>query len=152
MKFYAAPKKPVNIPILSLLDILAILLIYTVVSSKFVDDDYTSNAKGNGAGDRKQAALKVETPSTDTLSVKNVSEKRTQIVLAADGRISYEGSIIAKSTLVDYLKVLKDTGGKLEIKADKKVTLDQWVFVLESLKKANISASDVPWLIKETAK
>ncbi len=152
MKFYSPKKKAVNVPILSLLDILAILLIYTVVSSKFVDEEFTSNATGSSSeeGDRQQAALKVETPSTDTLAVKNIDEKRTQIILAADGQISFAGSLISKSILVDYLRELGEK--KLEIKADKNATLDHWIFLLESLQKAGIPAGDVPWLINDKSK
>ncbi len=150
MKFYAPKKKPVNVPILSLLDILAILLIYTVVSSKFVKEDASSGSgDASAAGEeRKQAALKVETPSTDSLPTKNINEKRIQIVLAADGQISFAGSLISKDLLVTYLEAMS-SDAKLEVKADKEVTLEQWVFMLESLKKAGISASDVPWLIKD---
>lgn len=142
MQFYANKKKPVNVPILSLLDILAILLIYTIVSSQFKKDD---------TDERKQASLKVDIPSHEGLSVKNVGEKRTQIVIAADGRLELDGTIIEKSVFVEYLKVYKQTKKdfKLEVKADKEVTLQQGVFLLESLKKAGIEADDVPLLIKE---
>lgn len=151
MKFYAPKKKPVNVPILSLLDILAILLIYTVVSSKFVKEDATSGSGGAEGEARKQAALRVDTPSTDSLPTKNVKEKRIQIVLAADGQISFAGSLISKDLLVTYLGAM-NADAKLEVKADKEVTLEQWVFMLESLKKAGIPASDVPWLIKDKSK
>ena len=98
--------------------------------------------------------MRVDTPSTDSLATKNVNERRNQIVIAADGKIEFQGSIIDKDLLVDYLQAVKETDPdtKLEIKADKKVTLEQWVFMLEALKKAGIPASEVPWLIKDKSK
>ena len=154
MKFYTAKKKQPNVPIVSLLDILAILLIYTVVAFQ-VKTDEGKSGKGDGVGNaREQAALKVDTPSTDVLATKNVGEKRVQIVIAADGRIELRGVIIDKALLESYLVGLKEEKPmpKLEIKADKEVTLEQWVFMLEALKKAGIPAADVPWLIKDKSK
>lgn len=144
MHFYQPKKKPVNVPILSLLDILAILLIYTIVSSQFKKTEEESQT-------RQQASLKVDIPSHEGLSTKNVAEKRMQIVLAADGRIELDGTVIEENVFVDYLKALKETKSnvKLEVKADKEVTLQQGIFLLESLKKAGIPAEDVPLLIKE---
>ena len=152
MKFYVQKKKPVNVPIIPLLDILAILLIYTVVAFQVKTDEGVG--KGNKASEREQAALKVDTPSTDTLNTKTITEKRVQIVVASDGRLSFNGTIIEKEFLVNYLEAFKEEkpDGKLEIKADKKVTLEQWVFMLEALKKAGIPAGEVPWLIKQKSR
>jgi len=158
MRFYIAKKKTPEVPIISLLDILAILLIYTVVAFQVKTDEGQGSASSNGAGgkgnDREQAALKVDTPSTDTLATKTVREERLQILMAEDGQIAFQGSVIDRDTLVTYLtgQVESDPTTKFEIKADKGVTLEDWVFMLEALKEANIPASDVPWLIKDKAK
>ena len=114
----------------------------------------TGTATATKKSTSKAKATKVDTPSTDSLDTKTVSERRDQILIAADGKIALKGSVIEKDKLVPSLKALglENVDTKLEIKADKKVTLEQWVFMLEALKKAGIPASDVPWLIKDQSK
>ena len=154
MKFHTSKKKPPNVPIVSLLDILAILLIYTVVAFQVKTDEGGEAMADGKSGEREQSALKVDTPSTDSLDTKTVSERRDQILIAADGRIALKGKVIEKEKLVPSLKalILENVDTKLEIKADKNVTLEQWVFMLEALKKAGIPGSEVPWLIKDQSK
>jgi len=118
MKFYTAAKKTPNVPIISLLDILAILLIYTVVAFQ-VKTDEGQGPGGTGVANEKDA-LKVETPSTDTLVTKTVGEERVQILMASDGQIALQGTVIDKEFLIDFLQVKLegDPTAKFEVKAD----------------------------------
>ena len=167
MQFYTPKKKPVNVPIIPLLDILAILLIYTVVAfqvktddkGKGKDGDKTSAAKNikkkkNPRTETSRSGLKIETPSTDAIDTKTIKQPRVQVVLAADGRVEFNGTEIEPDLILTYLESFReqDPDGKLEIKADKDVTLQHWVNMLEVLKKAGIKSSDVPWLVRDKSK
>jgi len=134
MLFQPRKKKHVEVPIVPLLDILAILLIYFIV---------TTEKK------QKRDYLEVDIPTAHHLNTSEEVASNVQLVISADGRITLDGGILPEGTLVDslksYLEINPEKG--LEIKADKDVTVQQQVYILEALQKAGVKKA--PWLIKK---
>jgi biopolymer transport protein ExbD len=131
MKFIT--RKPVqpSVPIISLIDILAILLIFFIATTTFKRDE---------------ALVNVSLPKSTEMA--SSAEKLTRVTLAVtkDEQIALGEQTVTLETLAQALRDLKQRQPnlKLQLKADKEVELGLVVKVWDEARKAKIEISDVP--------
>ena len=105
MNFIVRKRKPPVVPIVSLIDILAILLIFFIATSTFREP---------------KIAVDIEPPLPGTLTTRKIDEQRTQLTISAENLI-YLGAReepIAPEALAAELAAARASGVKLELKAD----------------------------------
>ena len=118
-------------PIISLIDILAILLIFFILTSSF----------------RESKAYATITPPTATaLAARNSAEVRLELAITADAKIFLGAEEVAHGALVAQLRRLKANRPevKLELKADEDATLKMLVLTWDALTRAGFRVKDVP--------
>lgn len=131
MKFITRKRVQPSVPIISLIDILAILLIFFIATTTFK---------------RKEALVNVTLPKSTEMA--SSAERLTRVTLAVtkDGQIALGGQTVTLETLAQALRDLKQRQPdlKLQLKADKEVELGLVVKVWDEARKAKIEISDVP--------
>ncbi len=131
MKFITRKTVQPSVPIISLIDILAILLIFFIATTTFK---------------RKEALVNVSLPKSTEMA--SSAEKITRLTLAVtkDGQIALGEQTVTLETLAQALGELKQRQPdlKLQLKADKEVELGLVVEVWDEARKAKIEISDVP--------
>ena len=131
MEFYNRKKKPLTVPIMPLIDIFAILLIYFIVSTNFK---------------KPRPILTIDLPTVLEVPTETITQERSVLSVAVDGRIALDQTEVPPGLLVEWLGVFleKNPGAKLELKADEEVTLKQLFAIWDALTKAGIKIKDVP--------
>ena len=135
MNFIVRKRKPPVVPIVSLIDILAILLIFFIATSTFREP---------------KIAVDIEPPLPGTLTTRKIDEQRTQLTISAENLI-YLGAReepIAPEALAAELAAARASGVKLELKADEGADFGLIVKALDSLKKAGYKKGDYPTILK----
>jgi len=131
MKFISEKKVPPTVPIISLIDILAILLIFFIATTTFK---------------RKEALVNVSLPKSTEMA--SSSEKLTRLTLAVtkDEEITLGEDTVTLEELAQVLTDLKRRQPelKLQLKVDKGVQLGMVVKVWDEARKAKIEISDIP--------
>jgi len=135
MEFYRPQTKQLSIPILPLIDILAILLIFLIVTTTFK---------------KKRPVFTIDLPTVQALPSTTITEERVILGVSGEGEISLAGLNVPEGLLVDYLKVYleKNPGSKLELEADQGVTLNQLFGVWDALTEAEVPIKEVPARIR----
>ena len=139
MEFYRPKKRPLNVPIIPLIDILAILLIFFIVSTTFKKPKVA------------RPIIEIQLPTVREVPTTTTTEERATLAVSPDGRITLDGYELASPDfLADTLIVFKreNPGRKLELAADQGVTLSQLFMVWDALTRAGIEIKDVPARIK----
>ncbi len=142
MEFYRPSKKALNVPIIPLIDILAILLIFFIVSTTFKKPP------------KPRPILQVQLPTVKEVPSTTTVEERAVLAVVPGGTITLDNYELAgPEFLTDALIVFKKEhpGRKLELAADQGVTLSQLFMVWDALTKAGIEIKDVPARIKPPA-
>ncbi len=132
MEFERPAPRTRQVPIVSLIDILFIVLIFFIVSSEFK---------------KKREVLKVELPTVREVPVDSIVDERSVLAIDGEGSIRLDELSVPNLTLLEaYLKafVRENPGRKLELEADKGVSLEQLVAIWDALTKAGIEVKDVP--------
>jgi biopolymer transport protein ExbD len=135
MNFITRKRKPPVVPIVSLIDILAILLIFFIATSTFKEP---------------KLAVDIEPPLPGTLTTRKVEDKRTALTISAENLI-YLGvreEPIDQEALAGELAAARASGIKLELKADEGAEFGLIVKALDSLKKAGYKKGDYPTILK----
>jgi biopolymer transport protein ExbD len=124
-----------QVPIIPLIDILAILLIFFIVSS---------------APKRKRNVMKLSLPTVENLPTASVSDARVVIAVSREGQVTLDGAPVPAGFLVEYLEIFleKNPGRKFELEADEGITLDQLLKMWEGLTKVGVPVGEVPTRIK----
>lgn len=135
MRFHRYPRKPVQIAIIPMIDILLIMLIFFVVTTAFK---------------KPRNVLKIEVPTVREIPSDTVTETRSVIAVDALGNITLDALPVPEGLLEGYLTAYQkqNPGRKLELEADRKLPLERLLQVWDSLVKAGIAIKDVPARIK----
>ncbi|MFM2241709.1 MAG: hypothetical protein RLZ97_564 [Verrucomicrobiota bacterium] len=136
MRFDRPARKPSQLPIVSLIDILFIVLIFFIVSSEFR---------------KKRDVLKIELPTVREVPSDVVANDRSVLAIDRDGAVRLDDLTVPNLRLLEaYLRayVKENPGRKLELEADKDVSLEQLVEVWDALTKVGIEVKDVPARIR----
>ncbi|MCU0798017.1 MAG: biopolymer transporter ExbD [Akkermansiaceae bacterium] len=136
MRFERPARKPTQLPIVSLIDILFIVLIFFIVSSEFR---------------KKRDVLKIELPTVREVPSEVVADDRSVLAVDRDGAVRLDDLTVPNLRLLEaYLRayVKENPGRKLELEADKDVSLEQLVAVWDALTKVGIEVRDVPARIR----
>lgn len=131
MNFYQKHARRPAVPIVSLIDILAILLIYITVTMRIPEKKYL---------------LQISIPKSSALETTPATEARVSLAVNEEGEIYLDGEIVALADLQGALEALKTDrpGAKLEIKADKAISFGDLVGVWDALAKAGFPIKEVP--------
>lgn len=132
MRFERPVQRPRQLPIVSMIDILFIVLIFFIVSSEFK---------------KKREVLKIELPTVREVPSETIADARSILAVDRDGAIRLDDLTVPnikllKAYLTAYVK--ENPGRKLELEADKEVSLEQLVDVWDALTEAGIEIKDVP--------
>ena len=132
MQFELPVRRPRQLPIVSMIDILFIVLIFFIVSSEFK---------------KKREVLKIELPTVREVPSDTISDPRSILAIDQEGAIRLDDLTVPdvkllKAYLTAYVK--ENPGRKLELEADKDVSLEQLVEVWDALTEAGIEIKDVP--------
>ncbi len=122
-------------PIIPLIDILAILLIYFAVAYDPKIERHT---------------MPIELVLAHDSIVVQVTGSTSVLAVAADGSVTLDATRIHEGMLVDYLKVFKEKfpGRKLELEPDKGLPLGGFIKIQHALIQAGISPRDVPTRVR----
>ncbi|MBK1829759.1 biopolymer transporter ExbD [Verrucomicrobiaceae bacterium R5-34] len=123
-------------PIIPLIDILAILLIYFAVEF----DPKT-----------KRPVMNIELALVqDSKTTTEVVEPAAVLAISAEGMITLDATRIPDEMLVDYLKVFREKfpSRKLELEPDKGLQLEGFIKIQNALIAAGINPKDVPSRVK----
>ena len=134
MNFVVKRRKSPVVPIVSLIDILAILLIFFIVTSTFKEP---------------KLAVDIEPPLPGTLTTRPIEDKRTTLAISAENQI-YLGSDeepIDLVALTGRLAAARARGAELELKADEEADFGILVKVLDALNKAGYKKGEYPTIL-----
>lgn len=116
---------------MSLIDILAILLIFFIVTTTFKTHD---------------SLIQVNLPKSSEAGEEDNPERRVMLILEKDGQISLEDRVILIESLSDTLRQFRKTRptDRLELRADEEVPLGQMVKVWDAASRAGLAVDDLP--------
>ncbi len=139
MKLTTERRRNPEIPIIALMDILAILLIFFIVTTTFKEP---------------RPILEIDLPTVKDIPTSAVTDVRSILAISNEGEISLDQVHVKIEELAAYLKSFKNVnpGRELELEADQEVNLTQLFGVWEALTEAGIEIKDVPARIKLPAK
>jgi len=135
MNFVVKKRKPPVVPIVSLIDILAILLIFFIATSTFK---------------QPKLAVDIELPTPGSLTTRPVEETRTTLAVTAENEY-YLGSgdtAIGLEAMIAELKATRAAGTKIELKADEAADFGVIVKALDALKKAGYKKGEYPTILE----
>jgi biopolymer transport protein ExbD len=135
MQFYRVQRQRSQVPIVSMIDILFILLVFVIVSSTFK---------------KPREVLQIELPTVKEIESKKVTDTRSVIAVDALGNITLDSLAVPEGLLSTYLNAFQkqNPGRKLELEADRRLPLERLLLVWDALSKAGISINEVPARIK----
>ena len=131
MELYRPKRKAYNVPIVPLIDILAILLIFVIV---------TSTRK------KSRPVVPIDLPTVKEVASTELTAERSILAITKEGEILLEGVEVAPGELADYLKAFQtvNPNRKLELEADEGSSLGQLFTVWEALSEVGIELKEVP--------
>ena len=131
MELYRPKRKAYNVPIVPLIDILAILLIFVIV---------TSQRK------KTRPVVPIDLPTVKEVASTELSVERSILAITKEGEILLEGVEVPAGELADYLKAFQtvNPNRKLELEADEGSSLGQLFAVWEALSEVGIELKEVP--------
>jgi biopolymer transport protein ExbD len=135
MNFYRIQRKTAQVPIVSLIDILFILLVFFIVTMTFK---------------KPREVLQIELPTVKEIASGKVSDTRSVIAVDALGNITLDALPVPEGLLGSYLTEFQkqNPGRKLELEADRRLPLERLLQVWDALSKAGIRINEVPARIK----
>ncbi len=135
MNFYQKKRTKPTVPIITLIDILAILLIFFIVTTTFK---------------KKESLLKVNLPRSSEMATATATDTRIPLALAEDGSISLGTESLTLDQVPAALQALKqsDPTAKLEMKADSETSLGLMVKLWDAATKAGVEIDDIPLRIR----
>lgn len=138
MEFHRPKRKPIVVPIIPLIDIIAMLLIFFIVSTTFK---------------KPRPILTIDLPTVKEMPSQTLLGERAVLAVSADGRVTLEQTEVPEGLLAAWLSVFKEKNpdSELELKADQGVTLQQLFAIWDALTEAGIEIKDVPARIQLSA-
>ena len=130
MNIYQKKRAKPTVPIITLIDILAILLIFFIVTTTFK---------------KKESLVKVNLPKSSEMAAEGEVTDRVALSLSKDGQVSLGDRVVPMASLPAVLTQFKQAGeGDLELKADEGAPLGLMVEVWDAATKAGLEISDLP--------
>lgn len=138
MELYRPQRKAYNVPIVPLIDILAILLIFVIV---------TSSRK------KPRPAVPIDLPTVREVASAELTVDRSVLGITKEGEILLESVSVPEGELADYLRAFQtvNPGRQLELEADEGSSLGQLFTVWEALSEVGIELKEVPARVKMAA-
>lgn len=136
MEFARPPVRSRPVPIVPLIDILFIVLIFFIISSEFK---------------KKREVMKIELPTVREVPSETIIDDRSVLAVTAEGEIKLDSLSVPNVKLLDaYLAafVKENPKRKLELEADKELTVETLVEVWDALTRAGFEVKDVPARIR----
>ena len=111
MEFYRPKKKPVQVPIVSLIDILVTLLFFLIVTMRDYEEKEPKIPRPE---------LQVNLPTANSLKVKTTINQRSVLSLSTTGEAELDGLLVPDGFLKEYLigNRAKRPDLKLALRAD----------------------------------
>ncbi|MEP4078762.1 ExbD/TolR family protein [Haloferula sp.] len=132
MEFNRPSPKTRQVPIVSLIDILFIVLVFFIV---------TSEEK------KEREVLKIELPTVRDVPSQTVVDDRSVLAIDREGTIRLDSLTVPDLNLLEaYLEafVKENPNRKLELEPDKEVSLEKLMGVWDALTRVGIEVKDVP--------
>ncbi len=131
MKFYTRKRSSPTVPIISLIDILAILLIFFIATTTFK---------------KRESLVNVTLPQSSEMEASAERTQRVALVLTKDERIALGDREISVESLPEALRQFKlaNPDGKLELKADQEVSIGLLVKIWDAASKAEVKIDEIP--------
>ena len=132
MEFNRPAPKTRQVPIVSLIDILFIVLVFFIV---------TSEEK------KEREVLKIELPTVRDVPSQTIIDERSVLAIDREGTIRLDSLTVPDLKLLEaYLVafVKENPNRKLELEPDKEVSLEKLMGVWDALTRAGIEVKDVP--------
>jgi biopolymer transport protein ExbD len=131
MNFYRIQRKRPEVPIVSMIDILFILLIFFIVSMSFK---------------KPREVLHIELPTVKEITSNKITDTRSVIAVDSLGNIKLDGLAVPEGLLGTYLTAFQkqNPGRKLELEADRRLPLERLLQIWDALSKAGIRINEVP--------
>lgn len=131
MRIHTRKRRSPVVPIVSLIDILAILLIFFIVTTTFK---------------QKKNLLPIDIPTTERLEAKASTEERDALTVTKDGKFLLNLAEVSADALESTLSGYKlaNPEAKLELRADEQIPLKTLVLIWDALTGAGFSIKDVP--------
>ena len=131
MEIYRPKRKAYLVPIVPLIDIMAILLIFVIV---------TSTRK------KERPAVPINLPTITEVETVQLSVERSVLAVTSEGEILLEGIAVPQEELADFLAAFQtvNPGRKLELEIDEGASVGQLFTVWDALAKVGIDVKDVP--------
>lgn len=138
MRFHTKRRKMPSITIVSLIDILAILLIFFIVTTTFRD---------------KLPQLQINLPESKSASVSSSEPKKTILLqIKGPGQITFDGKPVTAAALPAAIREVQKSnpGCAITMQADKEAPFGTVVSVLDALQEAGIR--NIPAVARPVAK
>ena len=136
MEIYTRKRRRQDVPLIPMIDILAILLIFFIVTTTFK---------------KKKSRLQIDLPATTTLVSSEDTVERTAISITSKGLIHFDEEEVSVEELEERLRAFTARGlgtGNLELKADAGSPLGKLVEVWDVLTRNGFPIDDVPARIR----
>jgi biopolymer transport protein ExbD len=139
MHFHRIQRTRSQVPIVPMIDILFILLVFFIVSTTFK---------------KPRNVLRIELPTVREVTSDEVTDTRSVIAVDSQGNITLDSLAVPSGLLDSYLASYRkqNPGRKLELEADKSLSLERLLGIWDSLTKAGIEIKDVPARIRTSEK
>ncbi|KAB2641444.1 MAG: hypothetical protein DVB25_01835 [Verrucomicrobia bacterium] len=120
-----------QVQIIPMIDVLIFLLIFLIISTQFK---------------KPRNALHIELPTVHEVPSDKLTDVRSVIAVDAEGHITLDSLKVPEGLLQSYLAAYQkqNPGRKLELEADRKLSLEHLLAIWDALIKAGISVTDVP--------
>ncbi|MAS93859.1 MAG: biopolymer transporter ExbD [Verrucomicrobiales bacterium] len=132
MNIYRKRRQRPAVPIITLIDILAILLIFFIVTTTFKQEE---------------SLVKVNLPkSSEMATEKTESQRRVALALSKDGEVSIGSRVLSMNELEAGLRRFRaeNPDALLELKADEGAPLGKMVKVWDAASRAGLEIKDLP--------
>ena len=135
MEFHRIQRSRAQVPIVPMIDILFILLVFFIVSTTFK---------------KPREVLHIELPTIKEIPSDKITDTRSVIAVDAEGNITLDTLAVPEGLLDAYLMAYQkqNPGRKLELEADRRLSLERLLGIWDALGKAGISINEVPVRIK----
>ena len=124
-----------QVQIIPMIDVLIFLLIFLIISTQFK---------------KPRNVLRIELPTVREVPSDQVADLRSVISVDAEGRITLDTLNVPEGLLQSYLAAYQkqNPGRKLELEADRKLSLERLLAIWDALIKAGLEIKDVPARIR----
>lgn len=135
MRFHRPITTRSQVAVIPMIDILFVLLVFFIVSTAFK---------------KPRTVLRIELPTVQDIPSDQLTEVRSILAMDANGQITLDSLAVPEGLLESYLTAFQqqNPGRKLELEADRNLSLEKLLKVWEALTRVGIAITDVPARIK----